>query len=489
MYHVRDIKKYAQCPKMFWLSYHHHDERENYNCRLDVDLTLLAVQFLQLNEYYLGTSSDKNEQTFEKMKQYTALVDARFEAQSLRVKIPIMVKGESGWKVYFTSSSLFPKENEVNSLSHYVWVLLQLSIDIESIDIIHVNSNYIRQDTLNPTQCLLMSSSFYTDSEKKGRRIKKVLLEKAHRINPVVKKMDEVVALSRSEIDHSVLCTKHKQCSYSQLCQPMIHEDKDDSILTLINSHNKVKMKDEGIELLKNVNLQLVEGTRQQYAQIRASQTESGIFYDRLALKFWLQDISYPISFLDFEWDSFVIPPYKGMKANEALTFQYSLHILNEHNELIHKEYLGTGDCRDELIQQLIRDLPKKGTIFSYNAFGAEMLRLNEMMKRNKQYTRPLKNAIKRLKDMSDPFIMGVVYAIKMKGQYSLKSVMGALSSEGYYNDLQIAKGVDAVIQWRQLDRNQQFDTKETREMLLQYCSMDTLALVKLYEWLNELIQ
>ena len=89
-----------------------------------------------------------------------------------------------------------------------------------------------------------------------------------------------------------------------------------------------------------------------------------------------------------------------------------------------------------------------------------------------------------RMKDLQFPFEYGLVYDTRMSGSWSLKTIMNMLDDKGY-SDLNIAQGMDAVYQWRILDREE--DDSRTREIiqeLKEYCSMDTYAMSVIYRWL-----
>ena len=51
------------------------------------------------------------------------------------------------------------------------------------------------------------------------------------------------------------------------------------------------------------------------------------------------------------------------------MPFQYSLHILHEDGTLEHKEFLGdeNSDPRKPLVEQMLQDITKKGSIIAFN--------------------------------------------------------------------------------------------------------------------------
>ena len=70
-----------------------------------------------------------------------------------------------------------------------------------------------------------------------------------------------------------------------------------------------------------------------------------------------------------------------------------------------------------------------------------------------------------------------------MEGSYSIKKVLPALVPDLSYEDLAIANGGDASAAFFNL--REETDTeqiKATREALLEYCGLDTLAMVRILE-------
>ena len=94
---------------------------------------------------------------------------------------------------------------------------------------------------------------------------------------------------------------------------------------------------------------------------------------------------------------------------------------------------------------------------------------------------------ISRMEDLQLPFSSGTVYDVRMRGFWSLKTIMSMMDDEGYKN-LDIREGMDAVFQWRLLDYDDESaDTEKITEDLKAYCGMDSYAMTVVYKWLLEL--
>jgi hypothetical protein len=72
-------------------------------------------------------------------------------------------------------------------------------------------------------------------------------------------------------------------------------------------------------------------------------------------------------------------------------------------------------------------------------------------------------------------------YAKEMRGSYSIKVVLPALVPELSYKDLEIQEGGTASLTFLQMVQGQfKGDVTKTRQNLIKYCELDTLAMVKI---------
>ncbi len=105
------------------------------------------------------------------------------------------------------------------------------------------------------------------------------------------------------------------------------------------------------------------------------------------------------------------------------------------------------------------------------------------------EYTKELSNIIMRLKDLMIPFQQKWYYKPEMKGSYSIKYVLPALVPELSYQDLEIKEGGTASNTFYQMVVGGfKGNIPKTRKDLLEYCELDTYAMVKILEELYKAI-
>ena len=490
VYHISQLKKYEKCRRLFVLE--ELCEKEPYHpfVRMDEELTKLVLKKLGVDDYFLGSRGDDSEIVLKELDNYKWIVKARFEYKGLRVKIPILHKVGDKYDVYFIYVGLYPKVFEASFYYDNLWVLKANGIEVNNVFIVYLNKDYVREDELDPDKLFNITTELFNSKNNPTLPIKEALksidyemnlekdLKEMHRL------IDEGIVPKAKKING---CIGRQRCKYYYSCFPNEEDEKDNSILTLNGSRYKTQMKKDGIYRLANADEELIEGTKIQYSQIMADKLNK-TFVDKLALSQWLKGVEYPISFIDFEWERFAIPPYKGMKPYDVLPFEYSIHILYEDGRVENEVFLSIQDDRLELTKRLINDVPKEGTIIAFNATGAESLRIQELAEQFPQYEEELLSMNKRLKDLQIPFETGIVYDIRQRGLWSLKTIMSILD-ESSYKKLDIHDGMNAVFSWRDLDYDtESIDKEKIVKDLKEYCAMDSYAMLVIYKWLISLI-
>jgi len=202
-----------------------------------------------------------------------------------------------------------------------------------------------------------------------------------------------------------------------------------------------------------------------------------------------LAEYGYPLFFLDFETIQPAVPLFDESRPYQQIPFQYSLHYLQEKGgELIHSDFLAwpEGDPRPDLIRNLIEATRGTGKILTYNVtFERWMLR--EMARDFPEYQWELQEIIGRLQDLMPVFRSKDYYFPSMGRGYSIKTVLPLMVPELSYKVLEINNGGDASSQFLQLYESNDIELIEkTRQDLLKYCHLDTLAMVMILGELEE---
>ena len=488
MYHISDCKKYNRCHRLFVLEQNREKEPFQSFVRLDDTIADLAAQKLGIRECFRGERNDDPERALAALQNYEWLMRARFEYGGLRIKVPFLHKTEDGFDLYFLYHGMFPRCEDMQFYCDTVWVLEHLNIPLSQFAIIHLNGDYVRGEELDPQQLFIVSPFFYNTRNRPSYSVEAAIRANMRDLSETLRDMTRLSEKNMPEAVRSSRCAGRSRCRFYEDCFPEERSIPDNSILNLTGARYRYDMLKEGIETLRNADLSRIEGSRMQYAEIMADR-QGGLFADRAALAAWLSDVVWPVSFLDFEWETFAVPPYEGMKPFMVLPFEYSLHVMEKDGSIRHEVFLSDRDARREMAERLIHDIPEEGTIIAYNAEGAEKLRIQELADRYEDLRPALLSINERMKDLQMPFTSGLVYDVRMGGVWTLKKIM-SLMDDRSYQDLDIHHGMEAVFQWRQLNRGDaDIDRDKILQELRDYCGMDTYAMTVIFQWLKTLAE
>ncbi len=488
MFHISDCKKYTRCPRLYINDRRMGKQEYHPFVRLDEAITDLAVEKLKIQDYYLGHRGDEPQKALQALRTNDWLVKARFEYKQLRVKIPFLHRNGEGWDIYFLFNGLYPHADDIQFYCDSVWVLEGNGLQVKDIRILHLNADYVRGEKLDPEALFVISDCFYNSRNNPSVSIREKIYEKMTDLTYLLNDMESCTEETLPKPIRTTKCTGRNRCRFYDMCFPNEEQIPDNSITTLIASKERYAMLKEGRKTLKEADPERIEGSRMQYAQIEADM-KNGLHVDRFALKNWLKHISYPISFLDFEWERFAVPPFEGMRPYDVLPFEYALIVMQEDGTSTRKVYLSVHDDRRDMAENLVKDIPSEGSVIAYNAEGAEKMRIAEYAVLFPDLKDRLLSINKRMEDLQLPFLTGAVYDVRMRGQWSLKTIM-AMMNDKSYKDLDINQGMDAVYQWRHLDYNDdtsEEDKKRIVEDLKKYCGMDSYSMVVVYNWLKSL--
>ncbi len=487
MIHVSDLINYSKCQRLSWNRAHKKIPFRSFY-HMNTPYSQIWKDYLHFQNVGNGQVGDTNERTLHLLKEHDYVYNARFEYRGCRVRIPVLVKLENGFKAIYPYLSAFPKESEAMVMKVNRDIAAKCGISIVEHEIIYLNKDYVRQEVFDGNQCLLRSHCLFNRKNKLAHSIEEYMERISYDLDRWIDETTAIIEMeNQPETKRSKTCTAGRRCIYYDTCFDETDQP-DDSILFLTTSRNKIDAYHQGIQHVYELPEDQLDGFRLQYSQMMASRKQAP-FIDRAAIQVWLQKITYPVSYLDFEWDIFAIPPYKGMKPFDVLCFQYSLHIEDSDGSLRQVSFFDTNDCREAFIQSLLKEIPKSGSILVYNMAGAEQLRLIQLSEQFPKYKEELKQIWTRMVDLSKPFEAGLFYDNKMRGHYSLKNVLPAFSDTYSYTELDIKNGLNAVDAYRLFDKSDIQKQEEIRKNIEQYCQMDTFAEYIVYHGLKNLTE
>jgi hypothetical protein len=249
--------------------------------------------------------------------------------------------------------------------------------------------------------------------------------------------------------------------------------------------------------------------------------------------------VRYPLHFVDFETSRVAVPYHAGMHPYEQVAFQWSCHTIRHKDaDLEHSEWINIVDAfpNFQFAQSLMERLGTEGTFLIWS--NHENAVLNDIRRQMGEYgysnpdLEQWLNTVVRFDDHPSPFIVDMCdmakacyFHPKMKGRLSLKFVLPAIWETNESLHLRFAKycqrtpegqlldpyetlprlpfgnpdaeeetteteqavteGTGAMRAYQEmlygLHRNDEATKEQWRRLLLQYCELDTAAMVMVW--------
>lgn len=313
----------------------------------------------------------------------------------------------------------------------------------------------------------------------------------------------------------------------------MIKTENKNIYLDELIAQGKTKLFDIELERLKNAKGELGSRGIRQLIQIENTQNNTEWKSDKLNSIIAPSD--YPLHFIDFETYTGALPFHKGMRPYELIAFQWSCHTIEKPGAVpVHSEWIHTGNMfpnssefpNFEFAKSLMNQIGTSGTPLMWATHENTVLRtiMNQMETYDIKDV-SLKNWLfeitsdvdkeGRLVDMNKMTLEHYFHPY-MKGKTSIKKVLPAVWShhtylhqvehfkdyvpdeflgvildpydtlssglnKGEWDDEVVSGGTAAMRAYHRIrfdDSLKEIQKQELRFQLLQYCKLDTMAMV-----------
>ncbi|ARU00881.1 DUF2779 domain-containing protein [Yoonia vestfoldensis] len=226
-----------------------------------------------------------------------------------------------------------------------------------------------------------------------------------------------------------------------------------------------------------------------QQSLIVKAHNEGNPFVDKVEIRAFFAQLKYPLHFLDYETFLSAVPIIDGYGPQEQLPFQFSLHVLQEDGRLEHSEYLADRPMKpDDLVKALRDAIQPTGSVFAWNK-GFENTQNKNMGKQLPHAKDFLLDVVDRTVDLMDIFKTGYV-DVGFDGSTSIKKVLPVLIPELSYQNLKVKDGGEAMEAWgKMIALTESAEKNKMRQSLLEYCKLDTLAMVRIYQFIDRLMK
>lgn len=414
-------------------------------------------RYLKCSILYLNDSSKvkkafpltQNYLNYRKIKKQVSkhiVADSSLIYQQFEVDIPLLQRKNNKWYLFlpvYKFSEIFYYKHDIEFM---YYVCVKLGYMINKIYAVVVNQDLNKPlfeiKRVNLKETLKLDEKFVIQYEKLVQNIDDI--EK-----PVFRKA----------------CLENGKCNCINDCFNL----KDNSIMHYRGLNIEEKLQKD---IHDTINESMTPIDQYTFSQINAS--EKGIYYNLEEIHSFLAKIQFPITYLDFEWDTSL---NHHSRKREDQIFSYAMVIENHQTEKI--TYFDFNEL--SIIENLLRKIPKTGSVIVYNALGGEFLQLKRLAKKYPVYQVEIESIMERIIDLEYIFSKGYYYDQRFMGKNALKNIMKILPIE---QDFEYLDAISTVEAFRSL--NNKYDDKIIDE-ILKYNYNDVYALYLIMKILKNL--
>jgi len=408
----------------------------------------------------------------------TVIFQPTFFTKDLSCRSDIIVKNGDAWEIYEVKSSTSVKDEHKIDVAFQRICLEDSGLTISKTFIVHINNQYVRQGEIDPQR--LFTVEDVTDEAL-------VLIPKVRQLIP------EAIKVIRWPMSpgaiHLKSCRKPNKCEYLSC---YITELRDDDIYSIAPQLSQEKLKvflETGLIQPSQIPPELLGSLSD--LKVPLKDGNPTVHIEKENIEDELSKLEYPLYFFDYETVHPAIPPFDGYRPYNQIPFQYSLHILREPNsKLEHVEFLADHNENPApyLAKALREHVGDKGSFIAWNAVFE--IACNKLIgKQVPEYANFFNDINNRMFDLMQIVKQGYYVDSRFGGSASIKKVLPVLVPELSYKDLNIQEGGTASASWQVLI-DPDLDSKKREQLrkdMLQYCKLDTFAMVEIYRFLKKL--
>ncbi len=484
------IISFRQCPKRLWLEIHRPDLRvdsSSTQTSFNIGHQVGAIARRIYDPEGQGALIDIGSEGFDAALARTQklvrgnkpVFEAGFKIDGALaftdVLLPEKVEGRKTWRMVEVKSSTGVKDYHLDDVAVQAYIAREAGLHLSGIALAHIDSDWVYPGG-NDYRGLLVEKDLTDDA-----------FARSDEVFAWVKQAQTVAAKRKApSICTGVHCSQPFECGFLGHCESK--EPKAEQPLTWLP---RVQQKSLRAFIAENPACEMtdVPDTLLSPLQKRVKQaTLTGKpYFDREGAAQALKPHKLPAYFMDFESTQFAVPIWKGTRPYQQICFQFSVHRLGRTGELEHTEFMDLSgkDPSKPFAMALIQACGKRGPVFVYNA-GFENARIRELADRYPRLAHALLAIIERVVDLL-PIAQTYYYHPSQQGSWSIKAVLPATCPELKYSALEgvkdggmaMAAYAEAILADTSPQRR-----REIERQLLAYCELDTIAIVKLWEFI-----
>jgi predicted RecB family nuclease len=407
-------------------------------------------------------------------REEPAIFEATFLEDGVVVAVDILARDDRTHTLIEVKSSTSIKPHHLWDAALQAYVLRRAGVDVDTVEIMHLND-----------ACRFPGLDDLFVREAISGRVRALFPQIAKLIAGQVASLDRPVP----DVAVGPHCAEPRPCPFRSRCWPALPKHHVGTFFGL-RREKSAQLDAQGLTEVEEVPASFPLTIIQE--RQRLSVTEGKLQVDG-NLAGAMAPLQGRVAYLDFETVGPAIPAWEGFGPWHPHPVQFSCHIASPGGGLKHVAWLAEGpdDARASMAQELVEALEDVPVVVAYNA-AFEKKCLENLASAAPESAAGIQSIMTRLHDLL-PIVRDHVYHPDFLGSFSLKTVLPALVPGLSHESLEVSEGETAsALLYRLLflgEPRKPAEREALRRNLLDYCAMDTLALVRLKERLDELAQ
>ncbi len=415
--------------------------------------------------------------SLEALKKRVPIFEASLAYNNCYARADILEPvGKNEWNIIEVKSSTGLKDENLFDIGFQCYIYTGARLKINKCYLMHLNNKYVRRGEIDVKK---LFKKIDVTSEVKTK-YSKIAAKNS------VDMMNSISADRYPEPGIGPHCTKPYECPLKGKCWSFLPER--NVFFLYRNKKLPFALIKDGIMELRDISQDKFKLNKNQKIQVDCERTGRP-HIDPKKIKKFLDSIEYPVYYMDFETYQTAIPMFDGARPYDNIPFQFSVHVVERAGaEPKHHSFLaeGRGDPRPEFMARLKEIIGTNGSVVAFNAVF-ETGGLKECAMAYPEYAEWVVSIVKRMKDLLKPFRAFAYYHPKQNGSCSLKRVLPVLTDRSY-SDMEIGDGGTASREYFRVTFTEGAeDQAKVRNLLEEYCSLDTMGMVEMMESLKAL--
>lgn len=382
------------------------------------------------------------------------------------------------WNIIEVKSASSVKDVYIDDLAFQKVCFENIGYKVGNLSVIHINNQYVKNGPIVATDFLMRTD--VTDEVEK--RLDYTKMEIQHALEVLQEQHEPDVRVVRQ-------CNDPYECPFIAYCWKDFPEHSIYSIGGALGKKRINTLLEMGVMDIADIpeDMMTNEKLLRHYRAVKNDE----VYVDTERIKSELSNIQYPVYYLDYETYGPTIPIIDGYKPFQRVVFQYSLHIQESPGALCKHVAFLTNDIQDptsKMAQSLKEHIGNHGTIIAWH-IAFEKGCNTEMGERAPEYAQFFDNINERMFDLMNIFKKGYYVHKNFFTSASIKKVLPVMVPELDYGKLDISEGMTASNSWGDMVTGglPQDQKEKIYNDLLLYCELDTLAMVRILEKLQNL--